>query len=520
MGESKHDGLAIPGRVVLAHELPFTLGKVHVDPATRQVERESRRETLEPRVMQVLVALARAKGAIVTRDELIDRCWDGRIVTHDAINRVLSRIRQVAADIGGGSFGVETITKVGYRLTQRRADAGTVVPFPPPSARATEPRASRRGLIAGAAAGTVLLGAGSLGWLRPWAYRPAPEAEQLYRRGSLLMREGLPGQVRQGVSYFERAVATDPKYSDAWGALALSYSHLLAGFDEAELASLPDRIRAAARRSLEIDADNADAQLALIFITPYFGNWSTKEAELRRIVRAHPQHWLANARLGILLYQVGRLSEGIEQHRMALQIEPMLPISYFYLINNLSALGRAQEAEALIDKAQDRWPAHPAVWSAKYNHLLFSGKPRSAAALAMDPATLPSAFGPEQVETRLRLARAIETMRPADVEASVKDYQRLAIADFGSIPTAAVVFAALGRPDLTFASLERYYFNRGSFGQPAPVGPYIRGNTDALFTQPMAAARADPRFAIILRQTGLESYWRRTGTVPDFRRPR
>ena len=66
--------------------------------------------------MQVLVALARAGGAIVTRDELTERCWDGRIVGDDALNRALSRIRHVAAGIGDGSFKAETIAKVGYRL--------------------------------------------------------------------------------------------------------------------------------------------------------------------------------------------------------------------------------------------------------------------------------------------------------------------------------------------------------------------------------------------------------------------
>lgn len=116
MGELLHDGLAIPARVVLAHEPPFTLAKLRINPATRLVENGARSEVLEPRVMQVLVVLGRAGGAIVTRDELIERCWDNRIVGEDAINRALSRIRHVAAEIGEGSFTVQTITKVGYRL--------------------------------------------------------------------------------------------------------------------------------------------------------------------------------------------------------------------------------------------------------------------------------------------------------------------------------------------------------------------------------------------------------------------
>ena len=91
MGEEKHDGLAIPSQIVLAHEPPFTIGDLRIDPSTRQIESRDRRETLEPRVMQVLVALARANGRIVTRDELIDWCWGGRIVGEDAINRAIFR---------------------------------------------------------------------------------------------------------------------------------------------------------------------------------------------------------------------------------------------------------------------------------------------------------------------------------------------------------------------------------------------------------------------------------------------
>ena len=48
--------------------------------------------------MQALVALARADGEIVTRDELIQSCWDGRIVGEDAIDRVIARLRRAALD--------------------------------------------------------------------------------------------------------------------------------------------------------------------------------------------------------------------------------------------------------------------------------------------------------------------------------------------------------------------------------------------------------------------------------------
>ena len=106
----------LPGPIVLGREPDFRIGSVDVRPSARQVTGKGRNETLEPRVMQVLVALVRADGAIVTQDELIERCWNGVVVGDNAIHRVISRIRHVAADIADDAFQIETIAKVGYRL--------------------------------------------------------------------------------------------------------------------------------------------------------------------------------------------------------------------------------------------------------------------------------------------------------------------------------------------------------------------------------------------------------------------
>ena len=111
--------------VVLAREAPFDLADLHVEPALRRVSRrDGAALTLEPLVMQVLVALARADGAVVTRDELVERCWGGRIVGDDSISRVISRLRKVAAGFAQGAFAIETTAKVGFRLVSGEAAQG------------------------------------------------------------------------------------------------------------------------------------------------------------------------------------------------------------------------------------------------------------------------------------------------------------------------------------------------------------------------------------------------------------
>ena len=107
-----------PCPIDLAHTRPFQIGDVEVRPAARELVRGDQRDMIEPLVMQVLITLANARGEILSRDDLIEACWGGRAITDDAISRVISRLRALGRAFG--SFEVETITKVGYRL------AGTV----------------------------------------------------------------------------------------------------------------------------------------------------------------------------------------------------------------------------------------------------------------------------------------------------------------------------------------------------------------------------------------------------------
>jgi adenylate cyclase len=100
----------------LAHEPDFRLGALEIAPSTREVRSPRGSETVEPRVMQALVCLARADGAVVSRDDLIQSCWSGRSVSEDAINRCIAKIRLLSDGDEGGAFVIETIPRVGYRL--------------------------------------------------------------------------------------------------------------------------------------------------------------------------------------------------------------------------------------------------------------------------------------------------------------------------------------------------------------------------------------------------------------------
>ena len=122
-------------RIHLGRAPVIRLGALVIEPSLRRVAHDDgREEIVEPRVMQVLVALAQSGGEILTRDDLLASCWYGVVVGEDAITRVIGRLRRLADGIGEGQFKLETITKVGYRIVplgpgrENAPSAATIAP--------------------------------------------------------------------------------------------------------------------------------------------------------------------------------------------------------------------------------------------------------------------------------------------------------------------------------------------------------------------------------------------------------
>jgi Tol biopolymer transport system component/DNA-binding winged helix-turn-helix (wHTH) protein len=114
-----------PVEISLANEPPFDLASARVRPAALEVEQDGEVTALEPRVMQVLVALHRSHGEPVSRDALIDLCWGGRVVTDGALNRCVAQLRKALG--ANPRIRVETIPKVGYRLRTDDATNGRAI---------------------------------------------------------------------------------------------------------------------------------------------------------------------------------------------------------------------------------------------------------------------------------------------------------------------------------------------------------------------------------------------------------
>lgn len=97
-------------------ERGFRVGRWEVQPFRNSIDNGEANLRVEPKVMAVLVALARGAGEVVTRNQLIDEVWQGRLVSDEVLSRCVSLLRSALDDDPREPQYVQTIPRVGYRL--------------------------------------------------------------------------------------------------------------------------------------------------------------------------------------------------------------------------------------------------------------------------------------------------------------------------------------------------------------------------------------------------------------------
>ncbi|MDC8015776.1 winged helix-turn-helix domain-containing protein [Tahibacter soli] len=116
----------------------FRLGAWRIDPTSHELVASERRVRLQPKLMQLLLRLAREPGSVVRREQLLDDVWEGRDVNDEVLSRAIAELRQLLEDDPRTPRYIETLPKLGYRLVAavEPADAAPV-----DAPRADTPRA-------------------------------------------------------------------------------------------------------------------------------------------------------------------------------------------------------------------------------------------------------------------------------------------------------------------------------------------------------------------------------------------
>lgn len=504
----------------LADRAAFRLGTVEVRPATRTITRGDEQEKVEPRVMQVLVALAEAYGEVLTREALFYRCWGGVYVGDDSLNRAIAGVRRVAAGIAGGSFEVETIPRTGYRLIADEMPVAVDDPgdMPHQTGDAGAGRGiSRRWLLAGGGAALV---AGSAFILARGFGEPDP-AEPLMTQSRTQMRSGTADGKANAIRLARQAAQASPGNAEAWGLLALT----LARSDEHAMdrATIPmSDIQTAADRALQIDPGNADAKAALAIAIPYFGDWLAAERRFDAVLAEHPDHVFTRDSRQFMLGAVGRMKESALA-RVAMPDSANLDATMaFKRIYALWFLDRVAEADRAADQVLEIWPREPGAWFARLWVLAGSGRLDRARAHVADRAARPELPPPIFAGIDAALGAA-QSGQPAAIAAVSQGLLAGVRQNVAAVVNAMMLLNVMGAMDPLFDLANAYYLERGPLiaaldwrpGQPV-VPDQRRRKTNMIFTPLAAPMQQDARFMPLMEEIGLADYWARRGVGPDF----
>jgi len=94
----------------------YQFDRFELDLATVELRVEGKSCSLEPQVFALLVLLVENRDRLVSKDEIIEKVWDGRVVSDGALASRVKSARQALGDDGQSQRFIRTIHSKGFRF--------------------------------------------------------------------------------------------------------------------------------------------------------------------------------------------------------------------------------------------------------------------------------------------------------------------------------------------------------------------------------------------------------------------
>jgi tetratricopeptide (TPR) repeat protein len=296
--------------------------------------------------------------------------------------------------------------------------------------------------------------------------------------------------MRKAIGYFESAIAADPNYAQAYAGLADSYNQL----GTAIVGVMPPlearrTAETAARKALEIDNEVAEAHAALGYVNFFNWNWTIGEEEFKRSIELNPNYASAHSQYAHYLVARGRTDEALAEINRAQELDPLslsISSSRGFMLQNAH---RYEEAIDQLRRVIAIDPNHyQASWILALTYLA-KGQVDQAVATS-EKAVAVSGRAPAALGV-LGLAYGVAG-RKREANQVLNELLQLQKQRYVTPMAFTYVYIGLGNKDQAFAWLEKAYQERSNHIAFFKVTPTV----DPL--------RSDPRFADLLRQTGLD----------------
>ena len=96
--------------------MQFVFSDQTLDTERRELCRGSERIAIEPQVFDLLVYLLENCGRVVSKDDLIEAIWEGRIVSESTLTSRINAARKAIGDSGRDQKLIRTISRKGFRF--------------------------------------------------------------------------------------------------------------------------------------------------------------------------------------------------------------------------------------------------------------------------------------------------------------------------------------------------------------------------------------------------------------------
>jgi len=110
---SPSQGPPVPGRDAARWQIG-PAGGIELDELTLELRRSGQPVAIEPKPLELLMLLVRQPDAVVTKDELLDQVWAGRVVSESVLTKCVAKLREALGD--SEQTLIKTVHGFGYRL--------------------------------------------------------------------------------------------------------------------------------------------------------------------------------------------------------------------------------------------------------------------------------------------------------------------------------------------------------------------------------------------------------------------
>ncbi|HJT88890.1 MAG TPA: protein kinase [Bryobacteraceae bacterium] len=312
-------------------------------------------------------------------------------------------------------------------------------------------------------------------------------AYQLYLQGRYQWNKQTLDGLQQSISYFNQAIAQDPRYALAYAGLADAYA-LLADFNVLPAREVMPKLQGAAAKALELNNGLAEAHTSLAWATFHMWDWTGAEREFKRALELNPNYATAHLWYGEYLSALGRFDEALGELTHALAQDPLssdvnLSMGYrlYYMRQYAEAADQAQKVLAMDSHFT---PAHVLLGRA----YLQEGK--NAGATAEFRQALDLSEGDTNNLAALGYAFAVSRQQ-GEARQTIAELTKRSEDTYVQPMWLAVIDLALGDKNGAFQEMEKAYADRSGWLVDLKVDPFFD------------SVRADPRFADLLRRVGL-----------------